>query len=61
MIPMAVTVIGGVLVSTALTLFVVPCFYVLMSRFENTTSDAELKKALRELGELPADKAALHV
>ncbi len=31
-IPMAVAVIGGVLVSTLLTLFVVPCFYSLMAR-----------------------------
>jgi HAE1 family hydrophobic/amphiphilic exporter-1 len=54
MVPMAVTVIGGVIVSTALTLLAVPCFYELMSGFENKTSDAELKQALRELGELPA-------
>lgn len=60
MVPMAVTVIGGVLVSTALTLFVVPCFYELMSRFENKTSDAELKQALGELGELPEKKSAVH-
>jgi len=63
MVPMAVTVIGGVLVSTALTLFVVPCFYALMSRFENKSSDAELKQALGELGELgelQAPKASLH-
>jgi HAE1 family hydrophobic/amphiphilic exporter-1 len=53
MVPMAVTVIGGVLVSTVLTLLVVPCFYELMSGFENKSSDAELKQALRELGELP--------
>ena len=33
-IPMAVGVIGGVLVSTLLTLFVVPCVYFLLSRFE---------------------------
>src|SRR5207249_8139053 len=42
-VPMAVTVIGGVLVSTFLTLFVVPCFYELMSKFENHTHDAELR------------------
>jgi HAE1 family hydrophobic/amphiphilic exporter-1 len=53
MVPMAVTVIGGVLVSTLLTLFVVPCFYELMGRFESHTHDKELKEALRELGELP--------
>ncbi len=33
-IPMAVTVIGGVLVSTILTLFVVPCAYVVFARFQ---------------------------
>lgn len=32
--PMAVAVIGGVLVSTLLTLFVVPCVYSLLSRFD---------------------------
>jgi HAE1 family hydrophobic/amphiphilic exporter-1 len=33
-IPMSVVVIGGVLVSTFLTLFVVPCAYSLMARLE---------------------------
>jgi hydrophobe/amphiphile efflux-1 (HAE1) family protein len=33
-VPMAVAIIGGVIVSTLLTLFVVPCFYSLMVRFE---------------------------
>ncbi len=33
-IPMAVAIIGGVVVSTTLTLFVVPCFYSLASRLE---------------------------
>ncbi|MBI5882306.1 MAG: efflux RND transporter permease subunit [Elusimicrobia bacterium] len=33
-VPMAVTVIGGVAVSTFLTLFVVPCAYSLLSRLE---------------------------
>jgi HAE1 family hydrophobic/amphiphilic exporter-1 len=36
-IPMAVTVIGGVLLSTLLTLFVVPCAYSLFARFEHKT------------------------
>ncbi len=31
-VPMAVTIIGGVLVSTILTLFVVPCAYILFSK-----------------------------
>ncbi len=34
-IPMAVTVIGGVILSTLLTLLVVPCAYSLFSRFEH--------------------------
>jgi HAE1 family hydrophobic/amphiphilic exporter-1 len=32
--PMAMTVIGGVIVSTALTLFVVPCVYSLFAKIE---------------------------
>ena len=53
MVPMAVTIVGGVAVSTFLTLFVVPCFYQVMSRFESHQHDKELKEALIELGELP--------
>ena len=55
-VPMAVTVIGGVLFSTILTLFVVPCFYELMGPLESHKHDAELKEALGLLGELPAEK-----
>jgi HAE1 family hydrophobic/amphiphilic exporter-1 len=33
-VPMAIAVIGGVIFSTALTLYVVPCFYSWMARFE---------------------------
>jgi len=55
MVPMAVTVIGGVFLSTLLTLFVVPCFYEVMARFESHAHDAELKEALIELGELQVD------
>ncbi len=47
--PMAVSVIGGVIVSTFLTLFVVPCAYSLMARFENKSHALELEKALQEL------------
>ncbi len=36
-VPMAVGVIGGVLVSTVLTLFVVPCVYLTLSRIERDT------------------------
>ncbi|MCX5797067.1 MAG: efflux RND transporter permease subunit [Elusimicrobia bacterium] len=58
MVPMAVTIVGGVAVSTFLTLFVVPCFYKVMSRFESHRHDQELKEALTELGELPAAAAS---
>jgi len=53
--PMAQVVIGGVLLSTLLTLFVVPCAYSLLSRFESHKHDADLKEALQELGELPEE------
>lgn len=53
-VPMALVVIGGVLVSTFLTLFVVPCAYSLLARFESRRHDHDLKKALVELGELPS-------
>ena len=33
-IPMGLTIIGGTIVSTVFTLFVVPCVYILLSRFE---------------------------
>src|ERR1019366_7849555 len=33
-VPRAIAVIGGVLFSTRLTPYVVPCFYSLMARFE---------------------------
>ena len=38
-IPMAVAVIGGVIVSTILTLVVVPCAYSLLARFERKRYD----------------------
>jgi hydrophobe/amphiphile efflux-1 (HAE1) family protein len=50
-IPMALTVIGGVTVSTFLTLFVVPCAYSLLARLQSHKHDADLKEALDELGE----------
>jgi HAE1 family hydrophobic/amphiphilic exporter-1 len=52
-VPMALVIIGGVTVSTFLTLFVVPCAYSLMSKLESHKHDARLKEALKELGELP--------
>jgi HAE1 family hydrophobic/amphiphilic exporter-1 len=43
--PMAIAVIGGVLVSTLLTLFVVPCVYELLARFERQPAHAPATKA----------------
>jgi len=40
--PMAIAVIGGVIFSTLLTLYVVPCFYSLMSRFEKKKEHTRL-------------------
>ncbi len=45
-VPMAVTIVGGVTVSTILTLFVVPCAYEMFSRFEKQSylmTEKELK------------------
>jgi HAE1 family hydrophobic/amphiphilic exporter-1 len=37
-IPMAISIIGGVIASTILTLFVIPCVYSLLVRFERPDS-----------------------
>jgi HAE1 family hydrophobic/amphiphilic exporter-1 len=50
--PMAVVVIGGVILSTLLTLVVVPCAYSLLARFESLRHQKELSEALSSLGEL---------
>ena len=47
--PMAIAVIGGVLFSTLLTLFVVPCAYSLFSRLERHRHEKELKEAISEI------------
>jgi len=44
-IPMAIAVIGGVIFSTVLTLYVVPCFYGVMSRFEGKKEFKDLPTA----------------
>jgi len=51
-IPMAITVIGGMTVSTLLTLFVVPCAYLLFARLEHHRpgADAAAREALRQRG-----------
>jgi len=49
--PMAIAIIGGVIFSTVLTLYVVPCFYSVMARFEGKKKHAKLMKdALEERG-----------
>ena len=40
-IPMALSIIGGVLLSTVLTLFVVPCVYSFLTRFEQPDQEWE--------------------
>ncbi len=44
-IPMAIAVIGGLTLSTLLTLFVVPCAYSLFARFEHKRSPAPTQNA----------------
>ena len=50
--PMAIALIGGVLLSTFLTLFVVPCAYSLFSRFEGHKHEKELDEALGALKQI---------
>ena len=50
--PMAIAVIGGVFLSTILTLFVVPCAYSLFGRFESRKHEKELKETISELDHL---------
>ena len=50
-IPMAIVVIGGVILSTLLTLLVVPCVYSLLANLESHKHDEALAVALSELGE----------
>jgi len=50
-IPMAIVVIGGVLVSTMLTLYVVPCAMTVFSRLESRKHWDELREVLKEMGE----------
>lgn len=49
--PMAIAVVGGVSVSTFLTLFVVPCAYSLFSRLESHEHGHALDAALKAMGE----------
>jgi HAE1 family hydrophobic/amphiphilic exporter-1 len=43
---MALAVIGGVFVSTLLTLFVVPCVYELLVRFERRAPQPDAAEAM---------------
>jgi hydrophobe/amphiphile efflux-1 (HAE1) family protein len=54
-VPMALVIIGGITVSTFLTLFVVPCAYSLAARLESHAHDERLREALRELEQNPAE------
>lgn len=49
--PMAITVVFGVALSTVLTLFVVPCGYLIMSRFEDKKHAKELADSLAAIDE----------
>ena len=50
-VPMAISIIGGVTVSTFLTLYVVPCVYELFSRITKREANiAEIKLAFEEVG-----------
>jgi HAE1 family hydrophobic/amphiphilic exporter-1 len=51
-IPMAISIIGGVFVSTLLTLFVVPCVYELLSRLQRRQENrAAIQEAFAHVGE----------
>jgi len=58
--PMAISVVGGVLVSTFLTLFVVPCAYSLFSKLESTKHDEELQASLKILNAEDRANAQMH-
>jgi len=56
-IPMSIAVIGGVLVSTILTLYVVPCAYLVLSKFEKRSkSTFEIRKAFASVGNSGLDE-----
>jgi len=55
--PMAITLIGGVLVSTLLTLYVVPIVYSLLDRFRKTGSrKEEVKEAFDHVGQTALER-----
>jgi hypothetical protein len=52
---MATAVIGGILVSTCFTLFVVPCAYSLLARWESAPEDDDEGDAPSDLDESDSD------
>lgn len=50
-VPMSVAIIGGVVFSTFLTLFVVPCVYSLLSGAESSRHRREVHDCMKELGQ----------
>ena len=53
-VPMAITVIGGVLVSTVLTLYVVPCVYQLLTKVERRSFKTPSDLKIGSPGAIPA-------
>lgn len=50
--PMAITLIGGVVVSTLLTLYVIPCLYMMFERFKKSYAyEAQVEEVLQRVGE----------
>ncbi|MBU9888454.1 MAG: efflux RND transporter permease subunit [Candidatus Omnitrophica bacterium] len=56
--PMATVIIWGTAISTFLTLYVIPCVYSLVSRFELHRHEKEHREAIEILDSLAAAKAA---
>jgi hydrophobe/amphiphile efflux-1 (HAE1) family protein len=54
--PMGIVIIGGTLVSTLLTLFVVPCAYYFLSRFESKHRDSRMAEVMDVLSPVPSDR-----
>ena len=58
-IPMAISIIGGVTVSTLLTLFVVPCSYELFSRIQKRDDEiTRVKEAFQRVGSAGMDPSS---
>jgi len=51
-VPMAVVIIGGVFLSTLLTLFVVPCAYSLLTALESRKHQSDVREAMKELNKV---------